>query len=1345
MRSKPAVIAGRFQVLSSLGSGGMATVYSVRDRVSGNQLALKRLHAECPPSHAALFEREYHTLVTLEHPCIVRAFDYVTDPEGAFYTMELLSGADVNDRAPLPYPEVCRMLRDVASGLALLHARRLIHRDLSSRNIWLMPDGNVKLIDFGTLAAFGRSTNLAGTGPFIAPESLHGGDLDQRTDLYALGALCYYLLTGRHAFAARSVAELPLCWQQRPRPASQRVAELERADLPAVPPALDALVDALLSENPLARPTTAADLIDRLTVIAGLPQTHAVQDTTSYLSNPAFAGRTAERKLLSDACTAAAAGKPRMIVVEAAAGLGRTRLLKELAVEARLQGAVVLQADPDAERATHGMAQRYAHALLTALPELAMQRAAPHAPIIGHLSTSLAERLGVQHALTPMPQAHGEARMRVQSALSEFFLDVARDQLLVIIADDMQDFDQASLAWLAALTRAAQVHKLLVVGALRDTGESMPAPLRMSAEPLRLGPLSTDELFELLRSVFGDAQYLARLVELTHQCTGGNPRHALDLIEHLCREGLIRLSQGAWHLPQTIAREALPVDRSEAEKARLARLPAHARELGQNLSVCEGTLPIALCVALSDITGPRLFDALDALVSDGVLSGSADGYRFARESLRKQLNAELTPVRLQAAHARLGKFLSSSPELSPLESLRAGVHLLLGGDADGGSRLVAQAGKHYGLVELAELGPAAPLLERALEHFRAAGRPEHEIVSLLAPLALAGYYADRVYAIRYGRDAVAMLARLVGLDDAKRMRPYLGRKLSLFTALGRSALKFARYRRNPRVPTFRETIMLLFNCSAALTGSSIICLDSEAAHAYGAVLEPMTALGEEHVASVMYTFCGNLAATIEDHYARARQNFITMAERLEQPAAARYLPPGVHALYVGGVWYARGVGECYRDDSRALECADRLQALNLKLYEMSADQVRMLYYASRGDMARFEEYRQRVEVHAIQRGSAWQVETWTFSGLLTIYTRLGDVTGLRTCVEQLKRLSAETPSLVLAYQRALVAYLIFRGTPAEALAFIEQSPEPQILMGPARQKGLLAAAHNMLGQHALAKQICIAALDAMDPEDRAYCTQNLVVELELARAEIGLGQLDVSEQQLRALLVEHGPAANPITLGALHEVLAELAAERGDRAAFAASQAEIIKLWQPLRVPALVARQERLTRLLRAKLPSARHASEDEPQAEGGPRLLTVLHNLRHGGERTIAGSARWALQQLQQLTASDSAHLFMYQGAELACVASQGAEQPPPQLSAALSERIRMLTELESEATQVIEGVEDPTQISLEEQQYRLAVLRGSNDNDSPITGVVVLSGDISLPSSVLYAISERLLTSAS
>ena len=147
---------GRYELLEQLGSGGMGAVYRARDARTGKEVALKQLSSSLGGDKRRkfelLFEREYHTLVRLKHPRIIEVYDYGLTELGPYYTMELLDGTDLHQLAPLPYGDACRLLRDVASSLALIHAQRLVHRDVSPRNVRLTRDGRAKLIDFGALS-----------------------------------------------------------------------------------------------------------------------------------------------------------------------------------------------------------------------------------------------------------------------------------------------------------------------------------------------------------------------------------------------------------------------------------------------------------------------------------------------------------------------------------------------------------------------------------------------------------------------------------------------------------------------------------------------------------------------------------------------------------------------------------------------------------------------------------------------------------------------------------------------------------------------------------------------------------------------------------------------------------------------------------------------------------------------------------------------------------------------------------------------------------------------------------------------------------------------------------------
>jgi hypothetical protein len=170
------------------------------------------------------------------------------------------------------------------------------------------------------------------------------------------------------------------------------------------------------------------------------------------------------------------------------------------------------------------------------------------------------------------------------------------------------------------------------------------------------------------------------------------------------------------------------------------------------------------------------------------------------------------------------------------------------------------------------------------------------------------------------------------------------------------------------------------------------------------------------------------------------------------------------------------------------------------------------------------------------------------------------------------------PSLRLAERRARAAYFVLRGTPAEALPLFEEAEEPVAVTGWARGEGVHARAHNDLGDHERAREICSHALARLSAEDLRFPALNLGVSIELARAEAALGNVSLAEDQLRALLAAHEDGANPLTMGALHEACAEVASRRGDQTGRLHHVLEVERWYRPTKGPSLIARCQRLAR-----------------------------------------------------------------------------------------------------------------------------------------------------------------------
>jgi tetratricopeptide (TPR) repeat protein len=1338
--AQSARVAGRYRVERLLGVGGMGEVHQVVDETNGQRLALKRLLPQANGTQRALFEREYHTLASLKHPNIIEVYDYGVDADAPYYTMELLLGGDLRDRAPMPWLEVCRCLRDIASTLGVLHARRLLHRDLSPRNVWRNEDGSIKLLDFGALAAFGVPRDITGTAAFIAPEALRHEPLDQRSDLYMLGALGYWLLTGSLAYNARQLGDLFEAWKSFPAPISARIRALDRSDLALPPPELDALIEALLSQSPSGRPTSTGELVDALSTLAGLSRVNVDSAAHGFIHSKAFVGRERERDQLITHLNTARSGVGASFVFESSAGAGRSRLLSELLLTTRLSGATVLAVSGAAVDGVYGLARGLSRALLDALPEEAKLAARPHAAVLGHLSPELHARISDSPVrLAVLSDANGERRVRTQAALRDWFLEVSKSRLLVIAVDDLELADDSSLAFLTVLADSARSHKLLMLSTLPAAGGEPSAALqtlRQLSTRVRLGALTLVETKELFRSVFDNVPNLTRLAERLFRVAQGNPAYSMELAEHLVRSGVVRYADGNWLLPAEIFDGQLPNSRDAALLARLARLSDAARKLAQVLSIELGAFSRETALALSERDEDETARALTMLSEEGVLSGGEDSLRFAHALLRDTLEAELEPVRRERAHGILGELLVRAGPLDVVSELEAGLHLMRGGQAERGAAMIVKAAN--ALTGADALTFAVPSLSAALALFRKQGRSAHEQLVILGRLATAAYYVDRRLA-PYGHEAMTLMEDVFGLRHARRLRPYLGKKLSVILIVLWTAIGFGVRKKNPLVPGFREAMSLFLQAVTTMVGVATVCIDPDRATRYANLLEPFTGLGPNHVTTLVYEFCMGLAATVRDRPHDASQRWQRLLQRLLSKEPIVGMPEDVRKLYTGGALYACGVLECWRDSSRALEYAEQLTKLDMGMYEMSADQLRMLYYANQGKLERSEQYRQRVEMHAIQRGSAWQVETWAPGAFIGVYLRTNDALSMKRALEDLKRLSKEIPSLNTYVRRSAGGYLLLRGKYAEALTAMDDClrEEPLSIVGWARSHGGLARAYNALGEHARARDICQRALSRLVPEDLAFTALNLMLQVENALARAGLGEHQAAAAEIEDLLSRHASNQGPLTMGALNEARARIALLANDPATAADYLLKMEGWYHPTGIPTLIQRCARLAKELRAMsgqdVVSGTYDTTYD-SSNSMERLFSEVVGVTQCAERVLSLIAHEA----------NEAYLFLPEPDGLRLAARAQNATPNEALVRWTESRLRQA--MENENTVVIEehtGLAQANLLSLGDNTYQLTILYAADAYKDVVVAAVVMpqrSDGTTLHGSTLNALAMQL-----
>jgi len=273
---------GSYRVLSQIGQGGMGSVWLAEHITLGRRAALKVLHPEFSVRAEIVqrFFNEARAATSIQDPGIVQIFDFGQDANGSAYiVMELLDGDPLDrrlDRGALAMSDALRIMRQVASSLGAAHARGIVHRDLKPENIFLVRDPEVaggeraKVLDFGIAKLVGENTGMRthtsavmGTPTYMSPEQCRGaGQVDQRSDVYALGCVLFHLLVGRPPFHAAGGGEIIAMHLREapPVPSSLR---------PDIPREVDQLILHCLQKDPAHRFASGAELAIALGALIG--------------------------------------------------------------------------------------------------------------------------------------------------------------------------------------------------------------------------------------------------------------------------------------------------------------------------------------------------------------------------------------------------------------------------------------------------------------------------------------------------------------------------------------------------------------------------------------------------------------------------------------------------------------------------------------------------------------------------------------------------------------------------------------------------------------------------------------------------------------------------------------------------------------------------------------------------------------------------------------------------------------------------------------------------------------------------------------------------------------------
>src|SRR3954453_16864963 len=668
---------GRYVVERFLGEGGRKRVYLAHDTALDRDVALAIVKtAGLDKSGRLRVRSEAQPMARLgDPPHVVTVHDIGEERGEPYIVSQYMAGGAVEnllEQAPdrrLDIATTLRVARGICAALEHAHRSGIVHRDLKPANVWLTADGTAKLGDFGLAFSLDKSRvtrtgAIVGTAAYMAPEQALGHPPDAQSDLYSLGAMLYEMVTGRAPFVGDDVVSV-ISQHANAEP----VAPSWHAE--GVPEELERLILDLLEKAPDKRPQGAAAVADRLDEVAAAVARGAHERPRSGrvsrgegLATSVFVGREREVGKLRGGVEGALGGHGKLRMVVGEPGIGKTRTAEELVTYARLRGArVLIGRSYEAEGAPAywpwlQMARSFVEdGDADHLHELLGAGAADIARVMPELSELMPD-LEPQHSLEPE-----QARFRFFDAVTTFMRNVAAEQPLVLLLDDLHWADAPSLRLLQFLARELSDSSILVVGTYRDVELGRRHPLSQA-----LADLSRQGLVErvMLRGL--SEQEVARFIEVTasidppgslvraiHEETEGNPFFVSEIVNLLAAEGELDDPSGLSEWTLTI-----PQGVREVIGRRLDRLSDDCNRVLSIASVIGREFSVDVLERVADVPRDRTLELLEEAEGERIVDQGAQPslrFSFSHALVREALYEELGVTQRVRLHRRIAKVI----------------------------------------------------------------------------------------------------------------------------------------------------------------------------------------------------------------------------------------------------------------------------------------------------------------------------------------------------------------------------------------------------------------------------------------------------------------------------------------------------------------------------------------------------------------------------------------------------------------------------------------------------------------------------------------------------------------
>jgi tetratricopeptide (TPR) repeat protein len=676
----------RYRLDAELGQGGMGVVYQGYDTLLDREVAIKILSeqskARLGSAGRARLLNEAQSAARLNHPNIVSIFDAGEAGGLPYIVMELLQGESLHDLRPDSIPQILSIARQISAALHHAHSLGVIHRDLKPENIVVLNNGKIKLTDFGLArSATARLTMegmIVGTVLYLAPEAATGQGVDARADLYALGVLLYEMIAGVLPFTDND--PLAVISQHLYSPVTP--LHVHRPD---VTPALEELVLSLLEKQPECRPSNALEVQKAIETMEAVEALEAQTDQAKTLAPVEAAGPTLmlerivrgrlvgrERELaeVKAILRGAYSGESSVLLVSGEAGIGKTRLVRELIAHAAVSGSKYLAGSCYSEG---GMPYTPFPQLIATsfgisgisldLPEYVMEDLAAISPEL---------RLSLPQVSEPVFDPQSD-QQRVFESITAWAAALAKQAPIIIFIDDIHWGDSSTLFLLRHLARRLVNQRVLIVLTYREVELGEANPLQNLLHDLNRERLSTrvkltrfslDQTRAMLETMLTPTGPISsNLVEAIYRETEGNPFFIEEVTKALIEEGRLCYEDVCW-VAQDEAEIQIPQSVRVTIQTRLARLPEQAQEVLRLAAFIGREFEFEVLRQASDLEEEALIDALESaeraqIINEIKVGKAQTTFSFVHNLIPNTLRDGVGTLRRQRLHRRVAEAIKA--------------------------------------------------------------------------------------------------------------------------------------------------------------------------------------------------------------------------------------------------------------------------------------------------------------------------------------------------------------------------------------------------------------------------------------------------------------------------------------------------------------------------------------------------------------------------------------------------------------------------------------------------------------------------------------------------------------